>query len=90
MAVPVDRVDDAPRASDETKVSLSAATASGELIAVQKLSSPSENDFESTAAIGSSTITLRYVTTSPRVSPGPPRPSLKPGLGGALAVATAP
>ena len=80
----------ATTASEEKKVSFRAATDCGAVIAFQNVSNPSLNDFETTAATGSSTITLRYVTTSPRVSPGPPRPSLKPGLEGALAVATAP
>jgi hypothetical protein len=76
--------------TEAIRVSLSAATACGELTASQNSPSPPSNDFATTAASGMRTIRLRYPTTRPRVRPGPPRPSLKPGLGGASAVATAP
>ena len=77
--------------ADATRVSFSAATACGVVTSSQNDARPPSNDFATTAASGIRTIRLRYVTTRPRVSPGPPRPSLRPGLGGAsAAVATAP
>ena len=76
--------------AEAIRVSFSAATACGAVTSSQNEASPPSNDFATTAASGIRTIRLRYATTRPRVSAGPPRPSLKLGLGGAFAVATAP
>src|SRR5215471_6860221 len=53
-------------ASDATSVSLSAATASGEVIASQNDPKPSCLAVETRAAIGNTTITVRNVVTMPR------------------------
>ena len=58
-------------------MSLSAATACGLLIAVQKLSGPFSSDFSTTAASGISATMLRYDMAMPR-------PRTSPGMGDVL------
>src|SRR2546423_1214705 len=67
--------------SDATSVSLSAATASLPVTAVQNASNPFSNAFDATAASGSSTTMLRYVVASPTTTAGRPARSDAAGPG---------
>src|SRR5690242_1171728 len=64
-------------------VHLSAHHASGLEIAFQNELQPPSVDWATRAAIGISTMMLRYATTRPRPSAAPPRRGQTAGLGGA-------
>src|SRR5215212_8006873 len=69
--------------TDAISVHLRAHHASGLEIALQNALQPPSVDCATSAAIGSSTMMLRYVTTRPRPSAAPPRRGQRAGLGGA-------
>src|SRR3954452_3909158 len=62
-------------------VSLSAASACGPVTTSTKPESPSSSDVTATAASGSSTMMLRYVSATPRPSAAPPRSGTARGRG---------
>ena len=62
---------------EAANVSLSAATAGGELTSCQNALSPPSSDAATTAAIGTSTIRLKYAVESPSARP-PGRRALRP------------
>src|SRR4051794_27623719 len=67
--------------ADVMNVSFSAASACGPVTTSTKPESPSSSDVTATAASGSSTMMLRYVSATPRPSAAPPRSGTARGRG---------